>query len=186
MNLDMEIVAPSLACSEDEESPAIRIEQYYSEHRDPLHRYLIAAGCRREDAPDLLQEGFLRLFQQLHNGESIQKPRSWLIRVVHHLWLNHIRKSRRETIASEETPGMLEQIADEAGVNPEVQYAERQRLRRTLLAIGQLTPTQFRYLLLRAEGLKFREIAELNGVSIGAVADACGRALRILGERVNG
>jgi DNA-directed RNA polymerase specialized sigma24 family protein len=44
----------------------------------------------------------------------------------------------------------------------------------------QLTKVQLRYLALRTEGLKFREIAELYGVSSSTVAETCGRALEKL------
>jgi DNA-binding CsgD family transcriptional regulator len=48
--------------------------------------------------------------------------------------------------------------------------------------MARLTKRQYQYMLLRAEGMKLREIAELYGVAVASVAEACGRAMETLGR----
>jgi RNA polymerase sigma-70 factor (ECF subfamily) len=161
-------------------SLADEVEAFYLSHHASLYRFLIASRCPAELAPDLLQEAFLRLYQNLRAGKSIERPRSWLVSVVQNLLFNHFRKYNRE-VAIDEVFGEAEtRTGDDDLSNPELRYARRQRIRQLADAMRQLTSTQSRYLLLRAEGLKFREIAALHGVSTGTVADACSRALEKL------
>jgi RNA polymerase sigma-70 factor (ECF subfamily) len=92
------------------------------------------------------------------------------------------RTSRINSYA--EVPENLREVHEDPR-NPETQLLNRERAGRLRSAVGQLTATQYQYLTLRAEGLKFREIAELHGVSIASVFDSCGRALKKLGKLTN-
>lgn len=80
--------------------------------------------------------------------------------------------------------GSWEELAS-ASLDPELQLLNRERLERVHRAIRTLTATQCGYLLLRAEGLKFREIAEMHGVTVGSVSEVCGRAMKKLGKLSN-
>jgi transcriptional regulator len=48
--------------------------------------------------------------------------------------------------------------------------------------MAQLTERQTKFLLLRAEGLKLREIAEMYGLTVQSVAESCERAMDRLGR----
>jgi RNA polymerase sigma-70 factor, ECF subfamily len=159
---------------------AEEVEAAYLQHHDSLYRFLISTGCPVELAPDLLQEGFCRLFETLREGKAVERPRSWLVRVLYNLLLNHVRKHKREAVLDESTAVGFVNINENALGNPEGDYARRQRNAQLAQAMQQLTKVQLRYLALRTEGLKFREIAELYGVSSSTVAETCGRALEKL------
>jgi transcriptional regulator len=49
----------------------------------------------------------------------------------------------------------------------------------------QLTERQYQYLLLRTEGLKLREIADIFEVTVQSVAEVCTRAMDHLGRSMN-
>ena len=69
--------------------------------------------------------------------------------------------------------------------NPEEQLAGKQRQSR-LRAVLRILPEQERYCLyLRAEGLRYREIASVLGISLGAVSISLTRSLARL-ERADG
>jgi RNA polymerase sigma-70 factor, ECF subfamily len=158
---------------------ADEVEAFYLKHHDSLYRFLIASRCPADLAPDLLQDAFVRLYQSLQDGKAIERPRSWLVSVLQNLLFNHFRKHNREQ-ALEDAFAKAEPKTEDDSSNPELRYLRRQRQRQVADAMRQLTATQLRYLLLRAEGLKFREIADLHGVSIASVADVCARALEKL------
>jgi RNA polymerase sigma factor (sigma-70 family) len=161
-------------------SLAEQVETCYLQHHDSLYRFLIAVGCPVELVPDLLQEGFCRLFENLRAGKAIERPRNWLVRVLYNMFLNHVRKHKREAVLDESSASVSADLNGNAFSDPEREYDSRQREAQLADAMQQLTPIQLRYLRLRAEGLKFREIGELCGVSTSTVAESCGRALEKL------
>jgi RNA polymerase sigma-70 factor (ECF subfamily) len=158
-------------------SLAEQVETYYLQHHESLYRFLISVGCPVELVPDLIQEGFCRLFENLRTGKEIERPRSWLVRVLYNLFLNHVRKHKREAVLDESSESVTANLNGHTYGDPEREYDLLQREAQLANAMRQLTTIQLRYLTLRAEGLKFREIGELCGVSTGTVAESCGRAL---------
>jgi RNA polymerase sigma-70 factor (ECF subfamily) len=61
--------------------------------------------------------------------------------------------------------------------NPEQQLASRQRQQRLLAVFRALPERDRRCLSLRAEGLRYREIADALGISLGAVAKSLARSM---------
>src|SRR5205814_10448012 len=57
----------------------------FEEVRDPLLRYLLFTGAAAENAEEVVQETFLRLFEHLQKGKSRSNLRGWIFRVAHNL-----------------------------------------------------------------------------------------------------
>jgi RNA polymerase sigma-70 factor (ECF subfamily) len=161
-----------------------RIEQLYDEHYPSCYRFLVFTGSSPDQALELLQEGFLRLCQTMKDGARVENPRSWLIRVLQRLRIDEFRRTAR-TSSFEDLPAEIQQRATADSADPETELLDQERFTRLRNAVRELTETQYQYLALRAEGLLFREIADLHGVSIGSVFDACSRALKKLGRLTN-
>jgi RNA polymerase sigma-70 factor (ECF subfamily) len=62
-------------------------------------------------------------------------------------------------------------------MNPEEELATSERQRRLASVLGALPAQDRRCLYLRAEGLRYREIAEVAGISLGSVAASLARSL---------
>jgi RNA polymerase sigma-70 factor (ECF subfamily) len=77
----------------------------------------------------------------------------------------------------------LESIADEA--TPEQVVLEKEKQRRLARAIQLLTECERECLLLRAGGLRYREIGAVLGIATSTVADTVDRAIRKLAEKCN-
>ena len=142
----------------------------FERHRSPLLRYLLSLRIAAPDAEEIVQEVFLSLFQHLLKGKSRANLHGWLFQVAHNLALkNRIRAQRQ-------SPAVLEAPTDSAP-GPEERAADLQRQDR-LLAVVQALPEVDRCCLsLRAEGLRYREIAEVTGISLGAVANSLEKSL---------
>jgi len=164
---------------------AEQVERLYDDHYPSCYRFLVFTGSSPDEAVELLQEGFLRLHQTLKSGGRLENPRNWLIRVLQRLRVDEFRRSTRIS-SFEDLPVEIRQSATAASGNPETDLLDQERFARLRAAVAELTETQYQYLALRAEGLKFREIADLHGVSVGSVFDACSRALKKLGRLTNG
>jgi len=145
----------------------------YGQWRGPLLRYLAALGLPNADAEDIAQEVFLALCHHLRREGGRENLRGWVFRVGHNLAL----KRREQLGRAVETVD----VCDPAPSPEELALLSRRRER--LQAVVAALPDRDRCcLLLRAEGLRYREIAEVVDVSLGSVAASLARSVGKLAE----
>jgi RNA polymerase sigma-70 factor (ECF subfamily) len=150
-----------------------------NETRVPLLRYLSGFPLSLHDAEDVIQEAFLELFQQWRRDRTIENPRGWLFRATHHLALKKKIRTRKENGKSGPLAG-IEKSAVDPAPNPEDQLALN-RTQTRLASVIRALPEEHRCCLhLRAEGLRYREIADVLGVSLGKVALSLQRSLALI------
>lgn len=148
----------------------------FDEYRNPLLRYALSFGLAMQDGEEVIQEVFLALFRHLQLGRPRGNLRGWLFRVAHNLALKRRNANRRSPDQFDAQGGIAEGRPDTAP-NPEEQVAAAQREAR-LLAIFNALPEQDRSCLrLRAEGLRYREIARVLGISLSGVSISLARSL---------
>jgi len=141
----------------------------FDELRIPLLRYLAGFPLTHQDSEDVIQEVFLALFRSLRNGKSHQNVRGWLFRAAHNLALKRHLRSRKDVENAGPLMAVEERVADPAP-SPEDQFAFNQTQKR-LMSVVRAMPEQNRWCLyLRAEGLRYREIAEVLDISVGSVS----------------
>jgi RNA polymerase sigma-70 factor (ECF subfamily) len=158
----------------------------YEEHRGAIYRHMIALGLDPCSAQDLTQETFLSLFESLSKAQRIQRLRPWLFAVASRLGVKHLEKLRGEAILN--APDMaviISALADE-GKGPEQSALFAERKRALAAAMQALSPQQRVCLHLRAEGLRYREIAEAASLSIPSVAEFLRRAITRLRSVLDG
>ena len=155
--------------------------EHYDRECLPLRRYLQLLGIDRDTAQEVAQEAFLKLHEHLLASGDRTNLRAWLYRVAHNLGRNTqtaFRSSRTEL------QGDMSSAADPpcsaASVEEELLSAERSRLMRE--AMNRLSAAQKDCLVLRAQGLKYREIAEVLNLSISTVGENIQRGLEKLKE----
>ena len=139
--------------------------------RNPLLRYLLAFGLPEHDGEEVIQEAFLALFQHLQRGKSRQNLRGWVFRVAHNLGLK-----RRTVLQQERHDANTAERLDPA-LNPEEQLACAQKQQQLRAVFKALPEADQCCLILRAEGLRYREIAEVLNISLGAVSISLTRSL---------
>jgi RNA polymerase sigma-70 factor (ECF subfamily) len=142
----------------------------FEQHRNPLLRYLLSFRIAAPDAEEIVQEVFLALFQHLRRGKSRVNLHGWLFRVAHNLALKNRMKAQRQS------PAVPEAQMDSAP-GPEEHLADLQRQDRLLAVVKALPEMDRCCLSLRAEGLRYREIAGVLGISLGAVANSLVKSL---------
>ena len=155
-------------------TPPVKLEEevteLFEQLRDPLFRYLLLFGLSVQDGEEIIQEVFLALFQHLKNGKPRDNLRGWVFRVGHNLALKLRHRHDR-------LPTPAEEIPIDGGPDPEQQALYNQRQRRMSAVIRALPRQDRACLALRAEGIRYREIAEILGVSLGTVALSLERSL---------
>jgi RNA polymerase sigma-70 factor (ECF subfamily) len=145
------------------------VVSFFDQFRNPLLRYLSGFGLPLADCEEILQEVFLSLFQHLDRGKSRANLRGWLFRVAHNLALKRRYRSRRNFELQESTI--------DPGPNPEDQMVDRQKQQRLLAVVDALPEQDRRCLFLRAEGLRYREIAGILDMSLGSISISLARSL---------
>ena len=144
--------------------------------RNPLLRYVISLGLSRHDGEEIIQEVFLALFRHLQLERSRQNLRGWIFRVAHNLALKRRAANRKAQTILDSDEAVTHHQPDTAP-NPEQLAASNQRWQR-MQAVLRALPEQDRFCLyLRAEGLRYREIAATLGISLGGVSIALARSL---------
>jgi RNA polymerase sigma-70 factor (ECF subfamily) len=145
---------------------------------------------RREDAQDIAQEAFIRVFRGLRDFKGQAAFRTWLHRIVVNLALDTLRRRGRQAGASYDDarePG--EEAREEAGAHPDEDPGRALEAREVgdaiRMALEELPAPQRAALLLREiEGLSYQEIAETLGCALGTVMSRLHYARRRLQERL--
>lgn len=139
----------------------------------PLLRYVRSFGLDSHDAEDVVQEVFLALYRHLLRERSRHNLPGWLFRVGHNLTLKQRRRRRWWRLPVE--PADDARRADPAA-NPEERMADAERQERWMRVLQALPERDRQCVLLRAEGMTYRDIAAALDVSLGAVAKSMTRA----------
>jgi RNA polymerase sigma-70 factor (ECF subfamily) len=148
----------------------------FEEFRGPLLRYALSFGISMHDAEEVTQEVFLSLFRHLQSRGSRQNLRGWIFRVTHNLALKQ-RYQNQRSHDREDYQGATVEAQRDLSPNPEQQIDFAQRRSRLLAVVDALPETDQRCLRLRAEGLRYREIAAVLGISLGSVSISLARSL---------
>lgn len=146
----------------------------FDQFRDRLLRYLLTFGLGVPDAEEVVQEIFLSLFKHFLRRKSCEHPRGWLFRVAHNLALRRRQRNRPEAAGREE---LVEEAVIDSAPSPEDEVIHRQTQQRLLSVLHALPEQDRNCLTLRAEGLRYREIAEILDMSLGAVSLSLARSL---------
>jgi RNA polymerase sigma-70 factor (ECF subfamily) len=153
----------------------------YRELRKPLLRYLVCLGLSSDEAQDVVQDAFLILHKHLAAGGSQENIRGWLFRVSHNQARN--RQNRYDRNFSTASDAEMELISHQE--TPERAVLEKEKFQQLGKAIRLLSATERECLLLRASGLRYREIGEVLGIATSTVNETVNRAIKKIAEKCN-
>ncbi len=158
-------------------------EKAYENESDAIFRFCLVRVSNREQALDITQETFLRLWQSLSRGEKIQNERAFLFTVTHHLIIDWYRKKKSISLDNmqEKEDGEKYNIADKIAIeNIEVEAEGRYLLEK----IKELTPIHQDPVYLRfVEDLSPQEIGDILGVSANVISVRINRGLMELRKK---
>jgi RNA polymerase sigma-70 factor, ECF subfamily len=152
----------------------------FDQFQTRLSSYVRAFGLPLHDTEDIVQETFLSLFHHLERGRPSWNLNGWLFRVAHNLALKK-RIANHAASSNMDHEELLAQHPD-PGHNAEEQLAFSQIQQRLRAVFEALPEIDRRCLHLRAEGLKYRQIAKTLDISLGSVSISLSRSL----TRMNG
>ena len=138
----------------------------------PVYRFLRRMVRSQEDAEDLTQEAFVRIYTHLRHYDPSKPLRPWIFRIASNLAISHLRKHPARTLSED----CLDTVPS-ADPSPRDQASMAQRREALARAVESLPEDTRQDITMRyQEGLSIREIAEATNRRPGAVKMALHRA----------
>jgi RNA polymerase sigma-70 factor, ECF subfamily len=148
----------------------VDFDSIFEELYPSLFRYLHRLTGDSDVAEDIAQEAFVRLLRQPLPENEI---RPWLFTVAMNLVRDRARKSERRQRLLTTAPSLVTQPA-----LPDEALERVERIRTVRDALEQLPERDRQLLLMREEGFKYDEIAQVIGVAPASVGTLIARALK--------
>jgi RNA polymerase sigma-70 factor, ECF subfamily len=144
-------------------------------YQRPIVNYIYRCLNHLDEAEELAQEVFLRVYMARHRYEPTAKLSSWIYKIATNLCLKELQRKRRMPVADpvmpaeENAESPVERVADiRPTVLEDMEVTERERLISD--AIQELPANEKTALLLRKyHELPYKEIAQAMGCTEGAV-----------------
>ncbi len=171
-----------IVTSDDLPSEA-QLSAIYHEYSGQIHTYAYHLLGNQDDADDITQEVFIRAYARLSQLRDQASLRSWLYRIATNLCMDHLRRRSRVkrifglelslgSVGPDDAP--QRDIAQPMAMAELESIAERDHI---ALALKRMPDKYAVCLLLHSlQGLSYREIAEVIGLSPGAAAVRLSRA----------
>lgn len=148
-------------------------EQEYNQcvnsHADGLYRFIVKNLRHEEDARDIVQTAFEKLWRNREQVEN-DKAKSYLFTVGYNQMIDHIRKHKRV------------QLTEEFGEGNKTTHQQHSNLKKTLMdALNKLNETQKSLVMLKDyEGYSYEEIGRIMDLNESQVKVYLHRARIIL------
>lgn len=145
-------------------------------HLDALFRAAYRLTRNRPDAEDLVQDACVRAYERLAGLQESRPIKSWLLRVMHNLFVDGARRARISPVAAIREPVDPASAAVCPLPTPEESLERSQRMAQLENAWSRLDRGHRALLALRAEGYSTTEISVITGISPDAVSMRLHRA----------
>ncbi|MGM9760041.1 MAG: RNA polymerase sigma factor [Parabacteroides sp.] len=157
-----------------------RFKQLYLPFHPKLYRVAFALLGNREDAEDLLQEAYAKLWERREELDRISNPEAFAIILLKNKCLDFLRSARK---VDEEEP--TDHLMGDLVPSPHQQLEEREQVRQVQRLIRQLPVGQQQ--VIRLHGLQdysLEEIGTMTGFSPSNVRQLLSRARKTIREQL--
>jgi RNA polymerase sigma-70 factor (family 1) len=138
-------------------------KKLFEMHFAQVRNYVFFRSGNTELATDIAQETFLKIWEK-QNSIQINKVKGLLFKIANDLFISHYRKEQRSF------EFFNHYVFDKETQSPEDELAFEELKENYSLALDKMREKQRTvFLLSRVENLKYKEIAEMQGISVKAV-----------------
>lgn len=146
----------------------------YQEHHEWLVRWIARRTYNRDNAQDIAQDTFIRLLNKPAVYHEIRSPRAWLTKVAGNLVTDDIRRK----ILEENYVAYLESMPETAYFSPEEQFQLLKLLEQIDSLLSSLRSIEKKaFLMVRLDGLSYKEVASQLGVSLSSIEKYIAKAM---------
>lgn len=147
-----------------------------------LYRIAYALLDDKEDAEDILQEAYCKLWNKRDELEAVQNPEAFSVTLIKHLCLDFLRSPKANRRESEETP---EAVLITTDSSPDKELEEKEDIRQVQALIEQLPENQKQVIRLRGiEDCSFEDIEQITGLSPSNIRTLLSRARKTIREKL--
>ncbi|RKR12476.1 RNA polymerase sigma-70 factor (ECF subfamily) [Maribacter vaceletii] len=151
----------------------------FSSHSKTVFNYIYYKYGNEEKAYDAVQEAFVKLWENC-SKVAPPKAKSYVYTIANNLYLNVIKAEKVRF-------KHRDKVATTTNESPEFLMEENQFKEKLEAALDSLPENQrTTFLLNRIDGKKYKEIAEMEGVSVKAIEKRMHLALKSLREKIDG
>jgi len=145
------------------------LREIFNQYHQKVYRVAYGVVRQREEALDIAQEVFIKLFRSIRQFKGRSRFYTYLYRMTMNTAIDHSRRmAKGPRLSMDEEEGI--QVSDDAERRPDRILDQKELEERVKWAMDQLPPDQKACLILReVEGLSYLEIAEATRSSIGTV-----------------
>lgn len=134
----------------------------------------------KEEAEDVSQEVFIRIYKSLSKYNPEYKFATWVIRITTNLCLDFLRKRKADTVPMEEQYDLHDNQ-----FTPEEEYIRREKQKQVQEAINKLPDKYKQFLILfHQRNYTYQEIMDITGESLTIVKNRLYRARQMLKEKL--
>ena len=146
-----------------------RIERLIKQHGPTLVNFLSKRLKSREDAEDIAQNTFMRLYT-MDDPERVDNPRAFLFQVAANMSVDQLRRQARMNTYLDKEHAKADSEPPSSPDSPD-QLLEAQQKSADIYRVIEAMPANVRqaFMLSRTRNLPYGEIAKLMGVSVSSV-----------------
>ncbi len=162
-------------------------ELLFDRHRNLVYRFAYQMAPRRDDAEDIVQEVFVRAFQNLYRYRDEAKFTTWLLRIATNLGTDRARMvTRRHNLEQQEAAGSLSWMTVGSGTEDPVENLEADRRRAALREAIQSLPEHHRNVIVLRDiqEMEYPDMAQILNCTVGGAKLRVLRARRALRDRL--
>lgn len=145
----------------------------YEDYNDAIFRFCVIKTRNRDLALDITQEAFIKTWEYLTAGKSIENMRAFVYQVARNLIIDHSRKKQSVSLEA------ILEAGHEFGFEEKEQIENKIDGKQALLVLSSLKKKDHDVLLFRfVEDLSIPEIAEITGEKENTISVRIHRALK--------
>ncbi len=147
----------------------------YEDYSDAIFRHCYFRVYDRERGKDLMQETFIRVWEYLAKGETVDNMRAFLYRIANNLIIDESRKKKEQSLEA------LQEVGFDPGIDVRDHLNNKIEKDRVLVTLQQLDEPYRDIILMRyVSDLSPSEIADVIGESANTVSVRIYRGLKQL------
>lgn len=166
------------------DSREAQLRRWLAEHRGILVKISRAYAAAPTDQTELEHEMALQLWRSLPSFRTEASPATWIYRVCPNTALTWRRGQARCT--RNLVPGVDVSQVSAVAASPAESMGERERVAQLYAAIQALSDFDRALVLLMLDGLAYREMAEITGLTENHIGVALTRARKRLAAQLKG
>ena len=158
-------------------------EELVNRYQRPISAYVYRMVGDYDDALDLTQEIFIKIYASLSRYRPEFKFSTWIYKIAHNAAIDHLRRNsgRERSLTSGTEADHYELPLESECLSPE-QQSEREERRGEIELVVRSLPTAYRELIVlrHSQDLTYEEIVEVTGLPLGTVKNRLFRAREMM------